>query len=260
MFSWIDQRQLGYPNTKTGLFKSFKSVVLSIKKYLYSEIFFYFIKDLDVQIVYNIIKLDKVNNLRQRGQAQARTWVQLLFCSHFLIDFQILFESVLSCLVSTNPETFKHQWCLVVGGFHPPIMFTPVKVHLNIIKLDKVKNLKLLRGQDQAQTRVQLLFCSHFLIDFPILFESVSSWFRPSRLVSTNPETSKHQWWLVVSGFHPPITFTPVKVHLTLHSCTMTMNKMSLAVVHLHTLLVYIEMQTDLWLDQFMLSVHTSTI
>ena len=46
----------------------------------------------------------------------------------------------------------------------------------------------------------------------------------------------------------------------TYHSCIMTMNKMSLAVTQLHTLLVYIEMQTDLWLDQFMLSVHTSTI
>ena len=50
--------------------------------------------------------------------------------------------------------------------------------------------------------------------------------------------------------------------HLSLgrHSCIMTMNKMSLAVTQLHRLLVYIEMQTDLWLDQFMLSVHTSTI
>ena len=45
-----------------------------------------------------------------------------------------------------------------------------------------------------------------------------------------------------------------------MHSCIMTMNKMSLAVTQLHTLLVYIEMQTDLWLDQFMLSEHTSTI
>ena len=177
-----------------------------------------------VKVHLNIIKLDKVKNLKLlRGQDQARTQVQLLFCSHFLIDFPILFESVSSWfrpsrLVWTNPENSKHQWGLVVGGFHPPIMFTTVKVHLNIIKLDKVKNLKLLRGQDQARTQVQLLFCSHFLIDFPILFESVSSWFWPSRLVSTNPETSKHQWWLVVSGFHPPITFTPVKVHLTLLS------------------------------------------
>ena len=44
------------------------------------------------------------------------------------------------------------------------------------------------------------------------------------------------------------------------HSCILTMNKTSLAVTQLHRLLVYIEMQTDLWLDQFMLSVHTSTI
>ena len=35
------------------------------------------------------------------------------------------------------------------------------------------------------------------------------------------------------------------------------MNKMSLAVTQLYRVLVYIEMQTDLWLDQFMLSVHT---
>ena len=38
------------------------------------------------------------------------------------------------------------------------------------------------------------------------------------------------------------------------------MNKMSLAVTQLDRLLVYKEMQTDLWLDQFMLSVHTFTI
>ena len=38
------------------------------------------------------------------------------------------------------------------------------------------------------------------------------------------------------------------------------MNKMSLEVTQLGRLLVYMEMQTDLWLDQFMLSVHTSAI
>ena len=44
------------------------------------------------------------------------------------------------------------------------------------------------------------------------------------------------------------------------HSCILMMNKMSLAVTQLDRLLVYKEMQTDLWLDQFILSVHTSTI
>ena len=44
------------------------------------------------------------------------------------------------------------------------------------------------------------------------------------------------------------------------HSCILTMNKMSLAMTQLDRLLVYMEMQTDLWLDQLMLSVHTSTI
>ena len=44
------------------------------------------------------------------------------------------------------------------------------------------------------------------------------------------------------------------------HSCILTMNKMSLAVTQLDRLLVYKEKQTDLWLEQFMLAVHTSTI
>ena len=38
------------------------------------------------------------------------------------------------------------------------------------------------------------------------------------------------------------------------------MNKMSLAVTQIYRVSVYIEMQTDLWLDQFMLSVQTSAI
>ena len=144
MFSWIDQRQLGYPNTKTGLFKSFKSVVLSIKKYLYSEIFFfYFIKDLDVQIVYNIIKLDKVNNLRQRGQAQARTWVQLLFCSHFLIDFQILFESVLSCL----NQPWDLQTSVVSGSW-----WLPSSNHVHSRQSPPQYHQAWQRGQAQART------------------------------------------------------------------------------------------------------------
>ena len=144
MFSWIDQRQLGYTNTKTGLFKSFKSVVLSIKKYLYSEIFFfYFIKDLDVQIVYNIIKLDKVNNLRQRGQAQARTWVQLLFCSHFLIDFQILFESVLSCL----NQPWDLQTSVVSGSW-----WLPSSNHVHSRQSPPQYHQAWQRGQAQART------------------------------------------------------------------------------------------------------------
>ena len=56
---------------------------------------------------------------------------------------------------------------------------------------------------------------------------------------------------------------SPVMMNLMVnpvHSCISTMNKMSLAVTQVHTLLVYIVMQTDLWLDQFMLSVHTSAI
>ena len=48
--------------------------------------------------------------------------------------------------------------------------------------------------------------------------------------------------------------------HKKKHSCILMMNKMGLAVTQLDRLLVYKEMQTDLWLDQFILSVHTSTI
>ena len=47
------------------------------------------------------------------------------------------------------------------------------------------------------------------------------------------------------------------KNEYSLRSCILMMNKMSLAVTQLYRVLVYIEMQTDLWLDQFMLSVHT---
>ena len=41
-----------------------------------------------------------------------------------------------------------------------------------------------------------------------------------------------------------------------MHSCILTMNKMSLAMTQLDRLLVYMEMQTDLWLDQFMLYIR----
>ena len=59
-------------------------------------------------------------------------------------------------------------------------------------------------------------------------------------------------------------TFVHVRLHVREmyrgHSCILTMNKMSLAVTQVDRLLAYKEKQTDLWLDQFMHSVHNSTI
>ena len=97
------------------------------------------------------------------------------------------------------------------------------------------------------------------LTNFPFLFgvtrcdtELFLTWEMMKRPVLTSDSLNRYAPSL-------PSSLDSASLH-SRHSCILTMNKMSLAMTQLDRLLVYMEMQTDLWLDQFMLSVHTSAI